>query len=161
MTHPTSDTASDSGAAILEALLTDEGSADPHPLFERARALGPVLPAGDGLLLVTGHQEAERLTRDRAFGILSGQTAGLGPREGARIYGEVTGHAANCDAFHSAAPDPEAATAAECTRPAVADAGLVPAGIGHISAHGTSRRCSTTGRRRPRSISASRDSRRP
>ncbi|WP_037909109.1 beta-ketoacyl-[acyl-carrier-protein] synthase family protein [Actinacidiphila yeochonensis] len=57
---------------------------------------------------------------------------------GARIYGEVTGYAANCDAFHIAAPDPEAATAAECMRLAIADAGLAPADIGHISAHGTS-----------------------
>ncbi|WP_234467822.1 beta-ketoacyl synthase [Streptomyces sp. MBT62] len=57
---------------------------------------------------------------------------------GARIYGEITGYAANCDAFHIAAPDPEAATAAECMRLAVADAGLAPADIGHISAHGTS-----------------------
>ncbi|MFJ9242710.1 cytochrome P450 [Streptomyces sp. NPDC101776] len=73
MTHHTSATATDTGAAILEALLTDGGTADPHPLFERARALGPVLPAGDGLLLVTGYREAERLARDRAFGILSGE----------------------------------------------------------------------------------------
>lgn len=57
---------------------------------------------------------------------------------GARIYGEITGYAANCDAFHIAAPDPEAVTAAECMRLAVADAGLAPADIGHISAHGTS-----------------------
>ncbi|MEV0474633.1 beta-ketoacyl-[acyl-carrier-protein] synthase family protein [Streptomyces prunicolor] len=57
---------------------------------------------------------------------------------GARIYGEITGYAANCDAFHIAAPDPEAATAAECMRLAVADAGLSPGDIGHISAHGTS-----------------------
>ncbi|MFJ9628149.1 cytochrome P450 [Streptomyces sp. NPDC101175] len=83
MTRHISDTASDTApdastdtatdaAPILAGLLTDEGAADPHPLFERARTLGPVVPAGDGILLVTGYQEAERLTRDRAFGILSG-----------------------------------------------------------------------------------------
>ncbi|OON77719.1 beta-ketoacyl-[acyl-carrier-protein] synthase family protein [Streptomyces tsukubensis] len=57
---------------------------------------------------------------------------------GARIHGEVIGYAANCDAFHIAAPDPEAATAAECMRLAIAAAGLTPADIGHINAHGTS-----------------------
>ncbi|MFI6464623.1 hypothetical protein [Streptomyces sp. NPDC050538] len=44
----------DSATAILESLLGDEGAAEPYPLYERARALGPVLPAGDGTLLVTG-----------------------------------------------------------------------------------------------------------
>ena len=73
MTHRTTDSA----AAILESLLSDEGAADPYPLYERARALGPVLPAGDGTLLVTGYEEAERLTRDRAFGVLSAETRGV------------------------------------------------------------------------------------
>ncbi|WP_405993520.1 cytochrome P450 [Streptomyces sp. NBC_00986] len=75
-------TATATATAILESLLSDEGSADPFPLFERARALGPVLPTDDGTLLVTGYQEAERLTRDRAFGILSSETyepTGPGP----------------------------------------------------------------------------------
>ena len=80
MTHRTTDTATDTATATatatatLEGLLTEEGAADPFPLFERARALGPVLPTGDGVLLVTGYQEAERLTHDRAFGILRTET---------------------------------------------------------------------------------------
>ena len=82
MTHRAKDTAATTttttttttATAILESLLSDDGSADPFPLFERARTLGPVLPTDDGTLLVTGYPEAERLTRDRAFGILSGET---------------------------------------------------------------------------------------
>ncbi|WP_405947779.1 cytochrome P450 [Streptomyces prunicolor] len=92
MTHRTTDPATDTdtgtgtatATAILEGLLTEEGSADPFPLFERARALGPVLPTGDGVLLVTGYEEAERLTRDRAFGIRrteAGEATGPGGTE--------------------------------------------------------------------------------
>ncbi|MFD4874955.1 cytochrome P450 [Streptomyces sp. NPDC058420] len=67
-------TGSTTAAEILASLLTEEGAADPYPLYERARALGPVLPTGDGILLVTGYDEAERLTRDRDFGVLSAET---------------------------------------------------------------------------------------
>jgi len=92
MTHRTTDPATDTdtdtdtttATAVLEGLLTQEGSADPFPLFERARTLGPVLPAGDGVLLVTGYEEAERLTRDRAFGIRrteAGEATGPGGTE--------------------------------------------------------------------------------
>ena len=49
MAYRTSDTAPDTAAAILGGLLTDEGSADPCPLLEQGRALGGVVPAGDGI----------------------------------------------------------------------------------------------------------------
>ncbi|MFD9796697.1 beta-ketoacyl-[acyl-carrier-protein] synthase family protein [Streptomyces sp. NPDC059070] len=57
---------------------------------------------------------------------------------GARIYGEVAGYADNCDAFHIVAPHAEGDIASRCMRRAVADAGLAPADIGHVNAHGTS-----------------------
>ncbi|WP_441248379.1 beta-ketoacyl-[acyl-carrier-protein] synthase family protein [Kitasatospora sp. McL0602] len=57
---------------------------------------------------------------------------------GARIYGEVAGYADNCDAFHIVAPHEDGEIAARCMRRAVADAGLTPADIGHVNAHGTS-----------------------
>ncbi|MDH6131076.1 3-oxoacyl-[acyl-carrier-protein] synthase II [Kitasatospora sp. MAA4] len=62
----------------------------------------------------------------------------LAQARGARIYGEVAGYADTCDAFHIVAPHEDGAVAARCMRGAIADAGLTPADIGHINAHGTS-----------------------
>ena len=57
---------------------------------------------------------------------------------GARIYGELAGYATNTDAYHIVAPHPEGELAARCMRRAISDAGLSPAEVGHINAHGTS-----------------------
>ncbi|MEV6976590.1 beta-ketoacyl-[acyl-carrier-protein] synthase family protein [Kitasatospora sp. NPDC093806] len=57
---------------------------------------------------------------------------------GAVVHGEIAGYAENCDAFHIVAPHEDGAVAARCMRQALADAGLTPADIGHVSAHGTS-----------------------
>ncbi|HJV09015.1 MAG TPA: beta-ketoacyl-ACP synthase II [Acidimicrobiales bacterium] len=57
---------------------------------------------------------------------------------GAHIYGEVAGYGRNSDAYHVTAPAPGGAGAAHCMRLALADAGLEPADIGHVNAHGTS-----------------------
>jgi 3-oxoacyl-[acyl-carrier-protein] synthase II len=57
---------------------------------------------------------------------------------GARIYGEVAGYGRNADAYHITAPSPGGAGAAACMQQALDDAGLGPADIGHVNAHGTS-----------------------
>ncbi|MER7673629.1 beta-ketoacyl-[acyl-carrier-protein] synthase family protein [Kitasatospora sp. NPDC096128] len=57
---------------------------------------------------------------------------------GATILGEVAGYADNCDAFHIVAPIDDGEMAARCMQRAITDAGLVPADIGHVNAHGTS-----------------------
>jgi beta-ketoacyl-acyl-carrier-protein synthase II len=57
---------------------------------------------------------------------------------GARIYAEVLGHASSSDAFHVAAPDPEAKGAIRSMSWALADAGLEPGQVDYINAHGTS-----------------------
>jgi len=57
---------------------------------------------------------------------------------GAHIFGEVAGYATNADAHHIVAPHTEGTVAAACMAEAVADAGLTPADIGQINAHGTS-----------------------
>jgi len=56
---------------------------------------------------------------------------------GAHIYAEVLGHAANSDAYHVAAPDPEARGAILAMREALADAGITPEQVDYINAHGT------------------------
>ena len=55
---------------------------------------------------------------------------------GARIYAEVLGAAANTDAYHVAIPDPDGDGAVRCMRWALEDAGVEPAEIDYINAHG-------------------------
>ena len=57
---------------------------------------------------------------------------------GAKIYAEVVGYGANCDAYHFTAPAPGGAGGAACMRLALADGGVVPEQVGYINAHGTS-----------------------
>jgi 3-oxoacyl-[acyl-carrier-protein] synthase II len=57
---------------------------------------------------------------------------------GARIYAEVAGQASSSDGYHYAQPDPEAAGPARAMKWALADAGLKPADVDYINAHGTS-----------------------
>ena len=59
-------------------------------------------------------------------------------RRGAKIYGEVAGFGSTSDAFHMAAPPPGHTGAARCMKAALNDAGMTPAEIDYINAHGTS-----------------------
>ena len=58
---------------------------------------------------------------------------------GARIYCELAGYGATCDAYHITAPDPSAAGAVKAIRIALADADVTDLStIDYINAHGTS-----------------------
>lgn len=80
--------------------------------------------------------------RDRS-GILTGEggaalvleTLDHAAARGARPYAEVLGYGLNCDARHMVSPD--AASIAACMRLAHRNAGVSPADIDYISAHGT------------------------
>lgn len=57
---------------------------------------------------------------------------------GANIYGEIFGYGVSCDANHITAPDPNGVAAAYAIASAIKNAGLTPADIDYINAHGTS-----------------------
>ncbi|MBO0708845.1 MAG: beta-ketoacyl-[acyl-carrier-protein] synthase II, partial [Candidatus Dormibacteraeota bacterium] len=57
---------------------------------------------------------------------------------GARIWGEVAGVANTNDAFHQVAPDPTGQAPARAIELALTDAGVSPADIDYVNAHGTS-----------------------
>ena len=56
----------------------------------------------------------------------------------AKIYGEIVGYGATCDAYHITAPDPTGVWSAACMEQALNDAGLSPEKVDYINAHGTS-----------------------
>ena len=57
---------------------------------------------------------------------------------GAKIYAEVVGYGANCDAYHITAPSPDGEGAARCMRLALRSGGIEPWEVDYINAHGTS-----------------------
>ena len=58
---------------------------------------------------------------------------------GAKVYAELAGYGATCDAYHITAPDPSADGAVKAIEVALKDAGVTDKSkVGYINAHGTS-----------------------
>ena len=57
---------------------------------------------------------------------------------GAKIYGEVVGYGATCDAYHMTAPAPNGEGGARAMAQALADGSVAPEQVGYINTHGTS-----------------------
>ena len=59
-------------------------------------------------------------------------------KRGARIYAELCGYGASCDANHVTSPAPEGEGGQRAMRMAIADSGLRPDQYGYVNTHGTS-----------------------
>ncbi len=71
-------------------------------------------------------------------GVLVLETLEHAQKRGARIYCELVGYAATCDAYHITSPDPEGTGLARALRGALKTARLEPSQVDYINAHGTS-----------------------
>lgn len=59
-------------------------------------------------------------------------------KRGAHIYAEIVGYGSSSDAYHITAPCPDGSGAAKAIRYALEEAGITPADVDYINAHGTS-----------------------
>jgi 3-oxoacyl-[acyl-carrier-protein] synthase II len=73
-----------------------------------------------------------------AAGVLVLETLEHATKRDAHIYAELTGYGATADAYHITAPSEYGEGAARAMKLALQRAGLEPAGIDYINAHGTS-----------------------
>jgi 3-oxoacyl-[acyl-carrier-protein] synthase II len=112
------------GFASMKALNTTDDVTRASIPFDKERS-GFVMGEGAGILVLEEYEHA--LAR------------------GAKIYGEIAGYGANCDAYHITAPNPEGTGGADCIRRAISDAGMQPEDIDYINAHGTSTHLNDSG----------------
>lgn len=71
-------------------------------------------------------------------GILTLETLESAQKRNAKIYGEIVGYGASCDAYHITAPAKDASGAALSMERALSDAQIDKSSIDYINAHGTS-----------------------
>jgi 3-oxoacyl-[acyl-carrier-protein] synthase II len=106
------------GFSVMKALSTrnDEPEKASRP-FDAKRD-GFVIAEGSGILVL------EELTQAQ--------------KRGAKVYAELIGYGATCDAYHMTAPSPDGEGAANCMKLALEDANIALNEVDYINAHGTS-----------------------
>ncbi|MFF2041421.1 beta-ketoacyl-[acyl-carrier-protein] synthase family protein [Kitasatospora sp. NPDC058170] len=106
-------------AAFTNARALSHGWEDPQQASRPfdARRTGFVLGEGSAVLVLERAEHADA--------------------RGAAGYADLTGWGASTDAHHPTMPRPDGEGAADAMRSALANAGLAPADIGYVNAHGT------------------------
>ena len=107
------------GFSSMKAMSTkfnDDPSRASRP-FERNRD-GFVMGEGSGVLVLETKENAER--------------------RGARIYAEIIGYSASCDAYHVTTPDVQSMSLTRCMNLALEQASVSKEKIDYVNAHGTS-----------------------
>ena len=105
------------GFASLTALSTTEDPKRASIPFDKDRN-GFVLGEGAGIVILEELEHAKQ--------------------RGARIYAELVGYGATGDAYHITSPAEDGSGAAKAMSLALEEAGVMPAQVGYINAHGTS-----------------------
>ncbi|MBQ7707777.1 MAG: beta-ketoacyl-ACP synthase II [Lachnospiraceae bacterium] len=105
------------GFAAMKALNTTDNPERASIPFDKERS-GFVMGEGAGALVLEEYEHAVK--------------------RGAKIYCEIVGYGATCDANHVTAPLADGSAAAKCMSFAIEDANITPDKIGYINAHGTS-----------------------
>ena len=103
--------------------------------WEALRTLALEDPADPGASCKPFSRQRNGLVLGEGAGVLVLEELEHAQRRGARIYGELAGYACASDASHISKPDSEGQ--ARAMQAALADAGMTPADIGYINAHGT------------------------
>lgn len=106
-----------SGFGNMRALCTKNDPNAASTPFDKRRS-GFVIGEGAGVLILEEYEHAKK--------------------RGAKIYGEIIGYGATCDAYHITAPEESGEGIAKAIEFALADAKISPELIDHINAHGTS-----------------------
>lgn len=78
-------------------------------------------------------------------GILLLEELSHAQKRGAKIYAEVVGYGATCDAYHMTAPRPDGSGGARAMTLALSDANVKPELVDYINAHGTSTKLNDAG----------------
>ncbi len=107
------------GFCSMKALCTDHNDDPEHASrpFDKGRS-GFVMGEGAGIVILETLEHAEK--------------------RGAHIYAELAGYGSNSDAYHITSPAPHGEYQAKCMNLAIEDAGMKPADIDYVNAHGTS-----------------------
>ncbi|QMU80236.1 beta-ketoacyl-[acyl-carrier-protein] synthase family protein [Streptacidiphilus sp. PB12-B1b] len=140
--------------AVAEALrLIRAGDADVVVCGGSESSLHPTIAAAftNARALAHGWQDAGRASRPfdaarngfvlgEGSAVLVVERAAHADARGAAGYADLTGWGASTDAHHPTMPRPDGEGAADSMRSALADAGLEPADVGYVNAHGTGTR---------------------
>ena len=105
------------GFTVMQALNVTEDINRASIPFDKERG-GFVMGEGAGILILEELEHAKK--------------------RNAKIYAEIAGYGASCDAYHITAPDPEGAGGTAAMVFAMKDAEVNPEEVGYINAHGTS-----------------------